>query len=97
MVLSNIPTRRKCGTEEEISVYILCECEALAALRHTNLGSLFMDPEDFRKPINRISTIWNCGKGTGLLKLIMGNGGTEGLFKVLGVSDLEGFEPMYLH
>jgi hypothetical protein len=29
MGLSNDPTCRKCGTEEETSVYILCECEAL--------------------------------------------------------------------
>jgi len=30
--LSNNPTCRKCGTEEETSVHILCECEALASL-----------------------------------------------------------------
>jgi len=39
--LSNNPTCRKCGTEEETSVHILCECEALASLRHTYLGSFF--------------------------------------------------------
>jgi len=32
--LSNNPTCRKCGTEEETSVHILCECEALASLIH---------------------------------------------------------------
>jgi hypothetical protein len=48
MVLNDIPTCRKCGTEEEISVHILCECEALALLRHTYLGSFFLDPEDIR-------------------------------------------------
>jgi len=25
---------------------IFCECDALSSLRHTSLGSLFMDPED---------------------------------------------------
>jgi len=39
--LSNNPTSSKCGTEEEISVHILCECEALASHRHTHLGSFF--------------------------------------------------------
>ena len=33
-----------CGTEEETSVHVLCECEALASLRHTYLGSFFLDP-----------------------------------------------------
>jgi len=27
-------------------VHILCEREALASLRHTHLGSFFLDPED---------------------------------------------------
>jgi len=34
MGLSNNPICRKCGTEEETSVHILCECEALPSLRH---------------------------------------------------------------
>jgi hypothetical protein len=39
---------RKCGAEDETSAHILCECEALATLRHTNLGSFFLDPEEVR-------------------------------------------------
>ena len=35
MGLSNNPICTKCGTLEETSVHILCECEALASLRHT--------------------------------------------------------------
>jgi len=54
-----------CGTEEETSVHLLCELEALASLRHAYLGSFFLDPEDVTKL--SISTIWNYGKGTGLL------------------------------
>ena len=65
MGLSNNPTCRKCGIEEETSVHILCECEALASLRHTHLGSFFLDPEDIRKL--SIGAIWNFAKGTGLL------------------------------
>jgi len=42
MGLSNNPTCRKCGMEEEISVHILFECEALASFRHAHLGSFFL-------------------------------------------------------
>jgi hypothetical protein len=38
-----------------------------------------MDPEDIRKLI--IGAIWNCGKGTELLNLIMGNGTQRVCFK----------------
>jgi len=63
--LNNNPICRKCGTEEETSVHILCECETVASLRHIYLGSFFLGPEDIRK----ISTgvIWNFAKGTGLM------------------------------
>ena len=60
--LSNKPTCRKCGTEKETSVHILCECEALVSF---NLGSFSSDPEDIRKL--SIGAIWNFAKGTGLL------------------------------
>jgi hypothetical protein len=63
MLLSNKPTRRKCGTGEGNSVHILSECEALASLRHTHLCSFFLDAEDIRKE----SAIWVFAKGTGLL------------------------------
>jgi hypothetical protein len=65
MGTSNNPICRKCGTEEETSVNILCECETLASLRHTYLGSFFLDPEDIRN-LNT-GAIWCFGKGTGLL------------------------------
>jgi hypothetical protein len=65
MGLSNNPICRKCSTEEETSVHILCKCEPLASLRHTYLGSIFLDLEDIRKL--SIEAIWNFGKGTGLL------------------------------
>jgi hypothetical protein len=65
MGLYNYPICRKCGTEEETSVHILCECEALASLRHAYLGSFFLDLEDIREL--GMGAIWNFAKGTGLL------------------------------
>jgi len=56
-------------TEEETSVHILCECEALASLRYTYLGSFFRDPENMRKL--SIGAIWNFAEGTGLALLSM--------------------------
>jgi hypothetical protein len=44
MGLSNNPICRKCGTEEETSVHVLCACLALASLRHSYLGSFFFVP-----------------------------------------------------
>jgi len=65
MELCNNPTCRKCSTEEETSVHILCECEALASLSLTYLGSLFLDLEDIREL--GMGAICNFAKGTGLL------------------------------
>ena len=65
MGLRKNPTCRKFGTEEETSVHILCECEALASLKHAYLGSLFLGPEEVRKL--DMEVIWNFAKGTGLL------------------------------
>jgi hypothetical protein len=65
MGLSADPTCRRCGTEEETSVHILCECGALASLRHRYLGSFFWNPEDVR--VLGAGAIWSFAKGTGLL------------------------------
>jgi hypothetical protein len=46
MGLIDSPLCRRCGTEEETSAHILSACEALATLRHTYLGFLFLDPEN---------------------------------------------------
>ena len=49
MGLRNSPTCRKCGTEKETSVHILCECVALASLRYIYIHGFFiLDPEDIR-------------------------------------------------
>jgi hypothetical protein len=62
--LTDSPLYRRCGAEEETSAHVLCECEALATLRHTYLGSFFLDPKDVRGP--SLGAIWNFIKGTGL-------------------------------
>jgi hypothetical protein len=49
--LSDSPLCRRCGGEDETSVHILCECEALASLRHMYLGS-FLEPEDIKSGDN---------------------------------------------
>jgi hypothetical protein len=63
--LSDNPICRQCGTEEKTSVHSLCECEALASLRHTYLGSFCLDTEDIR--VLGVRAIWNLAKRTGLL------------------------------
>jgi hypothetical protein len=65
MGLCNDPICRKCGTEEETSVHILCEFEALTSLKHAYLGSFFLDLEDIS--VLGMGAIWNFVKGTGLL------------------------------
>jgi hypothetical protein len=65
MGLGDNPICRKCGTEEETSVDVLCKCEAVVSLRHSYLESFFLDPEDIRKLI--VGAIWKFAKGTGLL------------------------------
>jgi hypothetical protein len=62
--LVDSPLCRKCGVKEETSAHILCECEALASLRHAHLGSFFLEPGDI-KSIN-MGAIWNFSKVTGL-------------------------------
>ena len=49
MGLCSSTTCRKCDTEEETSVRVLCECEALGSLKHAYLGSFFLGREDIRK------------------------------------------------
>jgi len=62
--LMDSPLCRRCRAEEETSTHILCECEALASLRHAYPGSFFLEPEDI-KSIS-LGVIWNFSKVTGL-------------------------------
>jgi len=65
MGIGNDPMYGKCGTEEETSVHILCECEALASLRYIYLCSFFLYPDDIKKLV--VGAIWRFGNATGLL------------------------------
>jgi hypothetical protein len=64
MGLSDVPLCRRRGAEDETSAHILCECEALASLRHAYLGSFFLEPEDIKSII--LGAIRNFSKATGL-------------------------------
>jgi len=77
--LNNNPICRNCGTEEETSVHILGECEALASLRHMYLGSFFLHLEDIR--MLGVGAIWNFAKGTGLLYLSTEHGAQRACLK----------------
>jgi len=68
MGLIDSPLCRRYGAKKENAAHILCECEALASLRHAYLGSFFLDPEDVKSLI--LGAIWNFSKGTRLLDLI---------------------------
>jgi hypothetical protein len=65
MWLVDSPLCRKCGAAKETSAHVLCECEALATLRHIYLGSFFLDPENVSDLSLR--AIWNFFRRTGLL------------------------------
>ena len=71
--LLDSPLCRKCGVREETSAHILCECEALASLRHMYLGSFFLQPEDIRNI--GLGAIWNLSKAMGLPWFDMGHKG----------------------
>jgi hypothetical protein len=58
------PLCRKCGDKEETSAHILCEFEALAALRYRYLGSFFLEPEDIKSL--SMGAIWSFSKAAGL-------------------------------
>jgi hypothetical protein len=62
--LLDSPLCRRCGAEEETLAHILCECEALASLRHACLDSFFLEPE-YIKSIS-LGAFWNFIKVTGL-------------------------------
>jgi hypothetical protein len=72
MGLCNDPMCRKCGTEEETSVHVLCECEALASLRHAYLGSFILDAEVIREL--GTGAMWNFTMGTGSYSLVQNMG-----------------------
>jgi hypothetical protein len=93
MVLSCSPFCRRCGAEEENSIHVSCEYEALASLRHVYLGSFFLDPEDVKSLT--LGTIWNFRAGTRFLWLCIRLWDTKDLSKGQGASGPRWFEPNY--
>jgi hypothetical protein len=71
--LLDIPLCRRCGAEEETSAHILCEGESLASLRHTYLGSFFLELEDIKNV--SLGAIWNFSEATGIPYIDMGHKG----------------------
>jgi len=69
--LLDSPLCRKCRVGEETSAHILCECEALASLRHAYLDSIFLEPEDIRSL--GLGVTWNYSKVAGLPRFDMGH------------------------
>jgi len=61
--LIDSPLCRKCGAKEETLARVLHECEALATLRLSYLGSFFLDLENVS--ILNMGGIWQVIKGTG--------------------------------
>jgi hypothetical protein len=64
MGLSDTPLCRRCEAENETSAHILCECEALASLRHAYLGSFFLESESITSI--SLGALWKFSKATGL-------------------------------
>ena len=62
MGLIDSPLCGRYGAEEETSTHVLCECEAMATLRHTYLGSFSLDSEDVGSL--SVGAVWNFGRGT---------------------------------
>ena len=61
--LQDSPLCRKCGVTEETLAHILCECGALASLRHAYLGSFFLEPKDIQSI--SLGAIWSFSKASG--------------------------------
>ena len=64
MGLSDRPLCRRCRAEDETSAHTLCECAALASLRHACLHPFFLEPEDIKSP--SLGAIWIFSEATGL-------------------------------
>ncbi|KAJ8951734.1 hypothetical protein NQ318_012585 [Aromia moschata] len=57
---------RRCGEEEETFLHILCECPALAAIRHSNFGAITIEPKEVTDA--PLETVLKFLKETGLIE-----------------------------
>ena len=92
MELIDSPLCRRCGAEEETAAHVLCECEALATLGHTHLGSSFLDPEDVRNLSLGESGTFLKGQGSHDLEFSLMV--TKGLSKAYVHRDRKGSNPL---
>jgi hypothetical protein len=58
------PMCRRCEMGEETSAHVLCECEALALLRHAHLGSFSMELRDIMH--TNVGAIYGYARAVGL-------------------------------
>ena len=93
MELIDSPSCRRCGAEEKTSAHVLCQCEAVASLRHTYLGSFSFIPEEVTSLCLGIN--WNFSKGTGLPWFGIRLWGITGPTKGLGALGPKGLEPCH--
>ena len=87
------PLCRRCWAEEETSIHVLWEGEALALLSRVHLGSFLLDPEDLKSL--SLGAFWNFNKGFGLPRLDIILLGTKDPSKGLGASGSKRLEPSY--
>jgi hypothetical protein len=71
MGLTDSPLYRKCGAEDETSANILFRCETLASLRHSYLGSFFLEPGDTM--CISLGAIWGFSKAADSLEWLLGH------------------------
>jgi hypothetical protein len=88
--LLDSPLCRRCEVREETWAHILCECKALASLRHAYLGSFFLEPKDIQSI--SLGAIWSFSKASGLPWSDMGH---KGPVFGLGASGPWGPKPKY--
>jgi hypothetical protein len=68
--INSLKFHRKFGAEDETSAHILCRCEALASIRHAQLGSFFLEPVDIK--CQNVGAIWRFSKAAGLREGMIG-------------------------
>ena len=64
MSIKNDPTCRGCHDDEEMAVYILCECEAFSAYRFEHLGWHLLEPWELHDIC--VHCLLNFASATGL-------------------------------
>jgi hypothetical protein len=72
---------------------VFYECETLASLTHTYLGSFFLDPEDIIS--QSLGAVWNLSKGMGFHDLASHYRAQSACQKGVHALGPKGLEPIY--